>query len=157
MERGRGGVTAAEEMVVSVTKGQQRKTAAAAEKVAARSVQSATGGEEAAATGTMTRRVLVAGAAVKEELDMARRVLVAEAVTAAVEVVAEAATEGSRASGTPEERVEATIVRAARESGAEAESMAVQRAAEIVVVESMQVGGMEAARGGIAGAVQAKG
>ena len=35
--------------------------------------------------------------------------------------------------------------------------MAVRRAAEIVVVESMQVGDMEAARGEIAGAVQAMG
>ena len=73
MERGRGSVTAAEEMVASVARRQQRQTAAA-EKVAARSVQSATAGEEAAATGTMTRGVLVAGAAVKEEVDMARRV-----------------------------------------------------------------------------------
>ena len=46
--------------------------------------------------------------------------MVAEAVTAEVEVVAEAATGGSRASGMPEERVEAAIVRAARESGEEA-------------------------------------
>ena len=57
----------------------------------------ARGGEEAAATGTMTRRVLIAGAGVEEELDMARRVLVAEAVTVAVEVVAQKATGGSRA------------------------------------------------------------
>ena len=42
-------------------------------------------------------------------------------------------------------------------SGAEAVDMVVRRAAEIVVVESMQVGGMEAARGNIAGAVQAMG
>ena len=35
--------------------------------------------------------------------------------------------------------------------------MVVRRAAEIVVVESMQVGSMEAARGGIARAVQAMG
>ena len=53
--------------------------------------------------------------------------------------------------------VEAAIVRAALESGAKAESMAVRRAAEIVVVESMQVGDMEAARGEIAGAVHAMG
>ena len=69
-------VTAAKEMVASGARRQQRKTAPAAEKVAARGVQSAGGsaGEEAAATGTMTRGVLVAGAAVKEEVDMARRV-----------------------------------------------------------------------------------
>ena len=53
--------------------------------------------------------------------------------------------------------VEAAIVRAALESGAKAESMVVRRAAEIVVVESMQVGDMDAARGEIAGAVQAMG
>ena len=113
MERGRRSVAAAEEMVASVARRQQRKTTATTEKVAARSVQSASSaeGEEAAATGTMTRRVLVAGAAVKEQLDMAQRVLVAKAVTVAVEVVAEAATEGSKASGTPEEMVEAAINR----------------------------------------------
>ena len=101
VERGRGSVTAAEEMVASVARRQQPvpETAAVAEKVAARGVQSAAGGEEAAATGTMARRVLVAGAAVEEILDMARRVLVAEAVTVAVEVIAGAATEGSRAQG----------------------------------------------------------
>ena len=119
-------------------------------------MQSAAGGEEAAATGTVTRGVLVAGTAVKEESDMARIVSVAEAVTAEVEVAAEAATEGSKASGTPEGMVEAAVVRAARASGAEA-GMAVRQAAEIVVVESMQVGDMEAARGETAGAVQAMG
>ena len=72
-------------MVASGARRQQRKAAAAAEKVAARSVQSATGGEEAAATGTVTRGVLVAGMAVKEGLDMTRRVLVAEAVMVAVD------------------------------------------------------------------------
>ena len=46
--------------------------------MAARSVQSAGGGEEAAATETMTRGVLVAGTEVKEESDMARRVSVAK-------------------------------------------------------------------------------
>ena len=55
--------------------------------------------------------------------------------------------------------MEATIIRAARASGAEAGNMAVRRAAEVVVLESMQVGDMEAARsrGEIAGAVQAMG
>ena len=65
--------------------------------------------------------------------------------------------EGSRASGTPEERdemVKATILRAAHESGAEAENMAVRWAAKIVVVELMQVGGMDAVRGELVGAVQ---
>ena len=114
VDRSRGSVTAAEEMVASVARRQQRKTAAAAEKVAARSVQSATAGEEAAATGTMTRGVLVAGAAVEEEVDMARRVLVAEAVAVSVEGVAQEATGRSRARGTPEEMVEAAVVRAAR-------------------------------------------
>ena len=107
------------------------------------------GGGEAAATGTVTRGVLVARTVVKEESDMARRVSVAEAVTEEVEVVAKAATEGSKVSG--------TVVRAARASGTEAVNMAVRRAAEIVVVESMQIGDMEAARGEIAGAVQAIG
>ena len=144
-------------MVASGARKQQRKTAVAAEKVAARNVQSAAGGEEAAATGTVTRGVLVAGTAVKEESDMARRVSVAEAVTADVEVAVEAATEGGKASGTPEGMVEAAVVRAARASGAEAGNMAVRRAAEVVVLESMQVGDMEAARGEIAGAVQALG
>ena len=137
-------------MVASGARKQQRKTAVAAEKVAARNVQSAAGGEEAAATGTVTRGVLVAGTAVKEESDMARIVSVAEAVTAEVEVAAEAATEGGKASGTPEGMVEAAVVRAARAPGAEA-GMAVRQAAEIVV------GDMEAARGEVTGAVQAMG
>ena len=107
-------------MVASGARKQQRKTTAATEKVAARSVQSARGGEEAAATGTMTRGVLVAETAVEGGSDTARRVLVAEAVTTEVEVVAEATTEGSRASGTPEGMVEAAVVKAARASGAEA-------------------------------------
>ena len=74
--------------------------------------------------------------------------------TVAVEVAAKAA---MRESGTPEEMVEVAIVRAARASGVGAVNMVVRRAAEIVVVESMQAGGMEAARGEIAGAVQAMG
>ena len=98
MERNRGIVTAAEEMVASSARRQQRKTAAAAEKVAARDVHGAGGGEEAAATGTIsdgTQGVgrgaagggvhmcwrVDRGSVVKEEVDMARRVLVAEAVT----------------------------------------------------------------------------
>ena len=157
MERSRDSVATAAQMVASGARKQQRKTAVAAEKVAARNVQSAAGGEEAAATGTVTRGVLVAGTAVKEESDMTRRVSVAEAVTAEVEVAAEAATEGSKASGTPEGMVEAAVVRAARASGSEAKSLVVRRAVGIVIVESMQVGDMEAARGEIAGAVQAMG
>ena len=51
--------------------------------------------------------------------------------------------------------VEAAVVRAARASGSEAKSLAVRRAVEIVIVESMQVGDMGAARGEIAGALQA--
>ena len=85
-------------------------------------MQDAAGGEEAATTGTMTRGVLVAGVAVKEEVDMVRRVLVAEAVTVEVEVVAQATTEGSRGSGTPGEMMKAAIVRVAREPRAEAEN-----------------------------------
>ena len=53
---------------------------------------------------------------VEEEPDMARGVSVAEAVSTELEVVAATATEGSRARGTPEEMVEAAVVRAARAS-----------------------------------------
>ena len=93
----------------------------------------------------------------KEEADIARGVSVAEAATAELEVVAETATEGSRTRGTPEEMVEAAVVRAARASGSEAKSLAVRRAVGIVIVESMQVGDVEAALEEIAGAVQAMG
>jgi hypothetical protein len=53
--------------------------------------------------------------------------------------------------------VEAAVVRAARASGSEAKSLAVRRAVGIVIVESMQVGDVEAALEEIAGAVQAMG
>ena len=96
--RGRESVTAAKEMVASIARRQQRETAAAG-KVVARSGQSAAGGGEAAATGTMTRRVLVAGTAVTGKLHMAWRVLVAEAVE--VHVVADDG--GNDGSGSPEE------------------------------------------------------
>ena len=81
--RSRGVVTAAKQMVASGARGQQRGAAAAAGKVAARDVQSAAGGRAgAAATGAMTRGVLVTGTAVEGESDMARRVSVAKAVAA---------------------------------------------------------------------------
>ena len=110
--------------------------------------------EETAAASTAEQ---AAGTVAKEEADMARGVSVAEAATTELEVVAETATEGSRTRGTPEEMVEAAVVRAARASGSEAKSLAVRRAVGIVIVESMQVGDVEAAREEIAGAVQAMG
>ena len=123
---------------------QQRKKAAAAEKVAEETAAASTAAQAAEEIAAASTAQQAAGTVVKEEADMARGVSVAEAATTELEVVAETTTEGSRTRGTPEEMVEAAIVRAARESGAEAENTAVRRAAEIVVVESMQVGDMEA-------------
>jgi hypothetical protein len=143
-----------------VTRGgrkQQRKKAAAAEKVAEETTAASTAAQAAEETAAASTAEQPAGTVVTEEADMARGVSVAEAATTELEVVAETATEGSRTRGTPEEMVEAAVVRAARASGSEAKSLAVRRAVEIVIVESMQVGGVEAAREEIARAVQAMG
>ena len=53
--------------------------------------------------------------------------------------------------------MQATIMRAARKMGTQAEDEAVRRAAKAVVVEAMQVGDMEADLAEIAEAVQAMG
>ena len=143
-----------------VTRGgrkQQRKKAAAAEKVAEETTAASTAAQAAEETAAASTAEQAAGTVVKDEADMARGVSVAEAATTELEVVAETATEGSRTRGTPEEMVEAAVVRAARASGSEAKSLAVRRAVGIVVVESMQVGDVEAALEEIAGAVQAMG
>ena len=119
---------------------QQRKKAAAAEKVAEETTAASTAAQAAEETAAASTAQQAAGTVVKEEADMARGVSVAEAATTELEVVAETATEGSRTRGTPEEMVEAAVVRAARAPGPEAKSLAVRRAVGIVIVESMQVG-----------------
>jgi hypothetical protein len=153
--RSRGSATAAGKMVTRGGRKQQRKKAAAAEKVAEETAAASTAAQAAEETAAASTVEQAAGTVAKEEAYMARGVSVAEAATTELEVVVETTTEGSRTRGTPEEMVEAAVVRAARASGSEAKSLAVRRAVEIVIVESMQVGDVEAAREEITGAVQA--
>ena len=56
-----------------------------------------------------------------------------------------------------EEIVQAKVVMAASRMGTEAEGGEVRQAAEVVVVEAMQVGSIEAARAEVADAVKAMG
>ena len=115
--------------------------AAAMKDMVAGRLQGAAEGEAAAIGEMMTRRLR---SATRGEGAMTTE------ATVAVEVGAKTAT---RESGTPEEMADADAererkaggVRVARASGAEAVNMAARRAAKIMVVESMQAGGMEAA------------
>ena len=108
---------------------------------------------EAAATGTMAQRVLVAGAT---EEDRARRLPngLEEESKSGRRLVAGAADE-IMARRSLEEIVQAAIVRAASRMGTEAEGGDVRQAAEVVVVETMQVSSIEAARAEVADAVDA--
>ena len=103
---------------------------------------------EAAAMKEMMWREILRGAAEAEAAamgEMARNVLVAEVATG--EGVAERSPVG----------VTVAVVKAARSMGTAAEKEAVRAAAEAVVAETMQVGGMEEARAEIGDAVQAMG
>jgi hypothetical protein len=120
----------------------------------ARSFQRAA--EEWAATeGTWAQRVLVAEATGEDRAKRLPNGLVGETKSGS-KLVAGAADE-IMARRSSEEIVQAAIVRAASRMGTEAEDGDVWQAAEVVVVEAMQVGSIEAARAEVADAVNAMG